>query len=504
MEEQAMSSFLKTSIMTLLLPLTSQANITGIEEITAAIQSSSQVDCSNMSKEELALHCAHELCGPAERYYESMDSENLTKKLSDQEMAQLKSETMQKINHYKNQVKASLEGFGKNADFTKFTNDDFEKMVTFLSNFGNENSWNKKIMTLQDFQHPELLQIFNIDSSPKMARKLRLLSQEEFEQKNKTPTTGELCDQACKQKLNSYFKGPSLKKIKQKIINELETKTSSPDYLAECSARVAYDKLNQMNNRAEKMNEAKKRIYDNFSKKLSSDTAQQLEDYLNSLELTSTEELNQLDQVFKIPSYPDNSSDDFHLSFNKFLNFQTANCSNMYIQNELTDHFNDEEKRVKLSPFSCHHHDVGEYVLIHELGHAVSHFFANQKISKESATKFRDFKKCTDSVRNHQFSNANLTWHKNNHLTSEEDFADAITILAAPQSPTLPTCVLFNPQRSGYENLDIDKDSIHNHSSAFQRNFQMVIARNLKLPATCEEIKKKYFSDKNFKRCDIK
>ena len=173
------------------------------------------------------------------------------------------------------------------------------------------------------------------------------------------------------------------------------------------------------------------------------------------------------------------------------------------------DSFSPKKNRVSLSLFSCIFHEHGKNFLAHELAHAMSYLFANNKLSETSYGKYKELREC---VNNRYTDKAPDTFSKpsrnsfshnnNDKIKTEEDTADLIAYSVFQDSAELLGCGFLTSSKNGerYESLTM-LQSKHKHSAPLLRVIMHAIHKRQKLSETCQKVVDIYSDRINFEPC---
>lgn len=154
---------------------------------------------------------------------------------------------------------------------------------------------------------------------------------------------------------------------------------------------------------------------------------------------------------------------------------------------------NPDKDNINISMFTCTHHQHGKGILAHELGHALSWAFYDNKLSEKSYKEFMEMRACANKLYKKDESSAKPIFfeHNNDKYRTEEDMADLIGYKTIPDKSNFVGCSLLEPSEDGtaYQNVEIrnsiDADS---HSSALLRVLQEAIHKRRAIPASCQEV----------------
>lgn len=149
---------------------------------------------------------------------------------------------------------------------------------------------------------------------------------------------------------------------------------------------------------------------------------------------------------------------------------------------------------ILTSMYSCFHPGYGKGIIAHELGHALSHAFSNNKLSAPSYTDYLKLRKCVNKMQidDYKTKSINEKSHKGDFLKTEEDTADLISYLTFPSKNSLYSCGLLNTSHDGtsYDELDLDFEGIENdtHSASIVRLLREAKYKGVALPSSCQKL----------------
>jgi len=162
---------------------------------------------------------------------------------------------------------------------------------------------------------------------------------------------------------------------------------------------------------------------------------------------------------------------------------------------------------IFISMFSCSHHQHGQIILAHELGHALSWAYADKKLSEASYDKYKKIRQCATRLYTDggNMYDSLIFSHEGDMRRTEEDTADLISYIAYPNKETLFECSLLEPSSNGetYKNVILNnKNDVSNgHSTSFMRILQEAIHKKKKLSKSCQNIIDKYKDKYRFEPC---
>ena len=181
------------------------------------------------------------------------------------------------------------------------------------------------------------------------------------------------------------------------------------------------------------------------------------------------------------------------------------------------------ENVIHMSNFSCtFHSEFGKQSLAHEIAHAMSYLFADNKLSEKSYNEYKKLRQCATEryQMNNKVPDSEKKWHhKHDKYKTEEDTADLVTYQVFQDDPTLFSCNLFELYKKGdairgkpdeYWNLrivdpkyfssttDYDGDP---HSEPLFRVVMEAVHKRMELPEFCQQVVDTYSDRINFQPC---
>ena len=152
-----------------------------------------------------------------------------------------------------------------------------------------------------------------------------------------------------------------------------------------------------------------------------------------------------------------------------------------------------EKDNLNISMFSCTHQEHGKNIVAHELGHALSWAFLENKLSEKSYKEYMNLRSCANSL--YQVQNDSekprTFVHENDRFRVEEDTADLIGYMTIPDKSLIANCTLLDVSEDGksFENLELmNSRNSDAHSSGLMRVLQEAIHKRRPLPASCKEL----------------
>lgn len=352
----------------------------------------------------------------------------------------------------------------------------------------------------------------------------------------------------CKEELQKYI---DEFKIAEKVA-QFEAKLNEPNvkdnYLNQCKMTWYLDKVLSVpeENKAKVQKELpliKANILKNFVSPLSDDSRTALTDYLRNLKHhfgteptpnNPDETDNPLDELKRYLSeyeveeedaydfiedherlyYDLDALDDF-IDFTGELNI--AGDLDNYCMKQLfkaDDYFyptedEDESVYAHSSAFTCEHYTQGKQIITHEFGHAISHFFYIKKTSEESYQYYLNTRKCvTDNYHPFADESEKLMGHQDDHLYSEEDFADYLAFKMYPhEKKKLLFCSLLKPADNSdswdLEDLNVvHEKQLDPHSTALTRTLMEALYKDVVPSINCKNLMNHYQDKIRFNKCE--
>ena len=161
--------------------------------------------------------------------------------------------------------------------------------------------------------------------------------------------------------------------------------------------------------------------------------------------------------------------------------------------------------QVTASDFSCQNADHGHNIMMHEIGHALSNLILKVKLSESSSAIYAKARACvTSQVTNFSPAKINEFLHEGDSRTTEEDTADLLAALSAPQDKKIYFCPLLlkSPIMNTYADLSF-KSSKGVHSSAFSRVIFEAINKDIPLPQSCLKLIEEEKPAIRLKKCEL-
>ena len=287
-----------------------------------------------------------------------------------------------------------------------------------------------------------------------------------------------------------------------------------------------------------------KRVEENFTSKFSEESSKSLAKYFKSLKYVATDDpipgrddFNQLQnlkqQVLKVIDPKEEDENNSYETDLKGVLADYKKIKNHFLMGEVrfehalttceeadviaSDYFkpskHDQETYIYISSFSCNHYTTGKQVLAHELGHAISVQFINNKSSDTSLKKYKSHRRCiSNSYKDKTFAEkstyVDFSFKEDTKYT-EEDMADFVAgIVYGNPNETLLGCSLIAKDKN---NIDYNREklsvlnpiSYDTHSSPFLRTLKDAISKNRILTPSCRKIIDKYKDKINFNKCDF-
>ncbi|WPU64087.1 hypothetical protein [Peredibacter starrii] len=152
-----------------------------------------------------------------------------------------------------------------------------------------------------------------------------------------------------------------------------------------------------------------------------------------------------------------------------------------------------EKDNLNISIFSCTNQEHGKNIVAHELGHALSWAFLENKLSEKSYKEYMNLRSCANGlykVQNDYEAPASFV-HDQDRFRVEEDTADLIGYMTIPDKSLISNCTLLEVSEDGksFENLELlNSRNSDTHSSGLMRVLQEAIHKRRALPASCKEL----------------
>lgn len=168
--------------------------------------------------------------------------------------------------------------------------------------------------------------------------------------------------------------------------------------------------------------------------------------------------------------------------------------------------YNPEKNNILISQFSCIHEEYGEGIIIHELGHALSHFLLNNKVSADTYKWYLDKRQCvTNNYKNKSIPRSDEFTHNNDRFRSEEDMADYIHSLTRinGNNKELLTCAMLSVSSNSkaYLGLSLEAEKKDPHSSGLMRVIMEALIIGKEIPDSCEILISSNKDRFGFKKC---
>ena len=187
------------------------------------------------------------------------------------------------------------------------------------------------------------------------------------------------------------------------------------------------------------------------------------------------------------------------------------------------DFFDKMTNTIGVSHFSCRFHEHGKQTLAHELAHALSHWFGQNKPdlgklnkpSKKSYAQYMKLRECANKrykANNKSKPEIHVRFgHNNDQFRTEEDMADLIAYQVFQDDPTLVQCSLLVSSEDGSEyqflrmlHPPLSKEGheiADPHSTALLRTITEAIHKGKQLSPACRKIVSLYSDKINFDSC---
>ncbi len=160
-----------------------------------------------------------------------------------------------------------------------------------------------------------------------------------------------------------------------------------------------------------------------------------------------------------------------------------------------------KDKYINISYYSCTHHDRGEGIFAHELGHALSHIVVNGELSKESLKKYKKLRNCATTQKGSDEVPL-IDEIMGDKLYTEEDTADLISYILTPKDLIYSCSLLLHSNLEEYSNLKIENpDKNDNHSTSLSRVIMEAVNKGLEIPQSCKKGIKNSNTKIRFEKC---
>jgi hypothetical protein len=162
---------------------------------------------------------------------------------------------------------------------------------------------------------------------------------------------------------------------------------------------------------------------------------------------------------------------------------------------------------IYISDFSCTHDVRGKAAIAHEIGHAISSIFANEKLSPESTKLFNKIRSCAnDSYLDPQKKDTDPLARTGDFLHTDEDVADLISSMTYSNVSDLSSCALMNQSFDcrQYVDLEFIAKVDDSHTTSFSRAIIEAVNKGIELPVSCQRIITNDQPRMKFKKCILK
>lgn len=342
------------------------------------------------------------------------------------------------------------------------------------------------------------------------------------------------CKEDCKKAVFEEMDRFDYKGVLQKLSSKLkDRKGLTKKKMAYCKSQFAMDSINtyQKDELAKMIPGIKAALFKNVMSGYSKASQQEFKDYLDKqvhfatkpMKSRANEFIQEVKRVVKnveaAPAAPDEPSlIDRSLSMMNYVDYDgnVSPLSQMRLCNDSLsyvawDNFtpksfvdptappgtydgqDPEKDNLNISMFSCTHQDHGKNIVAHELGHALSWAFLENKLSESSYKEYMQLRACA----NGQYKINNDTEiprsfvHEQDRYRAEEDTADLIGYMTIPDKSLISNCTLLDVSDDGksFENLELmNSRNSDTHSSGLMRVLQEAIHKRRALPASCKEL----------------
>lgn len=168
--------------------------------------------------------------------------------------------------------------------------------------------------------------------------------------------------------------------------------------------------------------------------------------------------------------------------------------------------YNSKKDNILVSQFTCTHEEYGEGVLIHELGHALSHFLLKNKVSDESYNWYLEKRNCISSNSQDKKEPVYDDFvHEEDQFRSEEDMADyiySLTVIGNTDTKIMGCSLLAlsNDSRK-YLDLSLEASADDPHSSGLMRVIMQALTMGKQIPESCANVINTNKDKFGFKKC---
>ena len=539
----------------------------GTKECQHCLKFSKPGKLKSEQEEDLRQQCAIDLCGPANKNPKYIwNNTNFDKVDIDPEIAEqfdktilptVKKAIQDRLDHENNILKlvkdklknpnANIkpEEWDKTAEYlydsvtpmTPHFNDDKEKKDFFTEKY-------KEFLKEYENKKPELTE----DDKKEITRLNRELKNDDIDVDNFVESLNDLMR---KIKTDSCSKKPSCKRwvhgelshhyqttIRQKEQQSTEDRISKA--IKYCRSGYTVSKSDALRSKPfrENLEDYKKRFLDGAFSNYSQPSQQAFGNYMNEplkINLLSGKNLDSvfIDSIKQITSRAleaQKTTSPLQNVYNLIFDLDPVCPSS--VRGEFASLVHYSTNTVHMSVFSCAFHEHGKQVFAHELAHAMSYLFANNKLSKKSYDKYNKLRQCASKmykinnkaphIKKDKDGKNIKPIHKHDKYKTEEDTADLVAYQVFQNDPTLFHCSVFRSDQYSnklhglkpdeYLNIRIVDpkyfSSIHEpdyngdtHSETLLRVIMEAIHKRMELPESCQQVVDIYSDRINFEPC---
>ena len=304
---------------------------------------------------------------------------------------------------------------------------------------------------------------------------------------------------------------PIAPKVEAMVQEKLKTLVEDA---ALCKASMVLDLVNSKRPKNDLLKVAAQQMDQAVLTKLSSQTAQKIRSHLKNNVQVSYPGIQR--GQFDVGYYPKKPIElksvsdfvDFGKKINQHLNNYSCNSilkdgPQMLITDSVGHDDQSKNKRsdLNISPYSCTHGVSTENIVAHEVGHIVTYYMSNYGPSSGSKKKFLHHRECVKTQGFGQQDKRKVKRFAGDHVTTEEDHADALAFEIKNKNSNL--CAMLASNGKEFMNLDYKLAANPSHSPALLRIMRDFLSKGMKLPDTCRELAKRNFSKNAFNQCPL-